>query len=365
MNLNSYISNSKAMVIKRALAVIATLALLVGGIFSVQEVTRIKTTEITDLTYRTFFENPEQYDVVFFGTSHVLYGISPFDIWDECRITSYNWASPACTIPSDYWKLINILDYHTPRVVVVDCYDVTTTYKSMNEYRLHEAFDGFPLSYHKYLSIKDLMYEQKRMEDGMVYSREEEINLLFPISAYHSRWDSLEEVDFKNDCVDTKGASLLAGVAEPIEISDTTEKTEISSEMVGVTYLKKIVEECNNRDISVLFVYIPFPVPDGWKMEANMVHDLADECGVEYVDFTELNVVDYDKDCYDSNSHLNLFGQEKVSRYIGRYIADNYNVQIHSSNTEIGMEWDELYEQYKVYRNELIKRMPNEEDQSE
>ncbi len=358
MKHNSYISNSRfIMITRRTVAVVVTMALVIVGGYIIQEVTRAKSSEVKDLSRSTYFTDPEQYDVIFLGTSHALYGISPFDIWNECRITSYNWGSPASTIPSDYWKLVNILDYQKPGLVVLDCYNVSMTYKTMSEYRIHEAFDSFPLSYHKCLAIKDLMQGQRRKDDDLIYSKEEQVNILFPISAYHSRWDRLTEEDFDYQLIDTKGAGLLAGVAEPIEMSATSAKAKLATDSYGIQYLRKIIEKCQEDSIPILLVYIPFPVTEEWKMEANMVYDIAEEYELEYIDFTNLDVVDFKTDCFDPNSHLNLFGQEKVSRYIGRYIIEHYDIQSYSSDTNTGKKWDDLYEEYSVYRRELIGEM--------
>lgn len=356
MKPNSSISNSELFgLLKKLFFVVICFVLIILGVLLLQRLTRAKSTlEIRDLSESSFFEDPKQYDVVFLGTSHMLYGISPFDVWDESGITSYNWGSPACTIPSTYWKLINILDYRNPELVVVDCFSSTWEYKAVNEFRMHEAFDCFPASYNKYMAIRDLMNGQTSKDDEHIYTKEEQLNVLFPISAYHSRWDELEKKDIHNEFVDSKGAELLYGIAEPIEIADTSEKAEITPSMEGVTYLKKLIMECKNRNIPILLVYLPFPASEEYKMEANMIYDIAAEYEVNYIDFTRLDVVDYETDCFDSNSHLNLYGQEKVSRYIGRYISENYNVKNRKEDSEINAKWEEGYNNFSSYREKLL-----------
>ncbi len=352
----SYISNSKNVkFIKRVVAIVVTVSLIIGGCYLIQETTRLKANDdYKDLLCKSYFENPTQYDVVFIGTSHMTYGINPLEIWNEQGITSYNWASPTCTIPTIYWKLINILDYQTPELVVVDCFRATWEEKTYNEVRIHEALDAFPLSYHKYMAIKDLMDGQTRMEDGLEYSKQEQINVLMPLSYYHTRWESLTERDFRGIEMDTKGAEFYLDVAEPGEISDTHKKTEITENMQGVLYLKKIIAECKSRNIPLLLTYLPFPTSEDSKMEANMIGDIASEYSVDYLDFTKLGVVNYETDCNDSNSHLNVSGQEKVSKYIAGYIAENYVIDNRTSDEKICEDWNSKYNDYKAYREGLI-----------
>ena len=352
----SFISNSKTIeFLKRGIAIVVTVSLIVGGAYFIQEITRLKKTGNSgDILYKSYFEDPSQYDVLFLGTSHLMYGISPLEIWNEYGITSYNWGSPTCSIPTIYWKMINILDYQTPELVVVDCFRATWEQKTYSEARIHEALDAFPLSYHKYMAVKDLMDGQIRKEDGLEYSKQEQINVLMPLSAYHTRWDSLDERDFHGKDMDTKGSELFTDVDIPIEISNTSAKTEITENMQGVVYLKKIIEECQSRDIPILLTYLPYPTSEQWKMEANMIDDIASEYGVDYLDFTKLDVVNYNTDFSDSESHMNVSGEEKVSKYMGRYIVENFEVDTRTSDEKISADWNDKYDEYKAYREGLI-----------
>ncbi len=340
--------------LKRIVAVIITAVLIVSGLYRVQELTRLKVAAAKDLKYESFFDYADEYDVLYFGTSHVMYGISPLEIWNDYGITSYNWGSPSCTIPSTYWKLINVLDYTTPKLIVIDCFRATWTYKSYNTYRLHEAFDAFPLSRNKWSAVNDLMKDQPRMEDGEMYSDEDRANILFPLSAYHTRWDELGSIDFVNKYIDTKGCEFEITVAEPIDISNTTEKTEITEEMQGVTYLRKIIEECNSRNIPVLLVYLPFPIEEYWKKESNMIQDIADEYDVQYLNFTNLDVVDYASDYADPSSHMNIAGQKKVSEFLGKYILETYNITDRRQDA-ISAQWNNWYQTYKEYESWVLR----------
>lgn len=345
-------------ILKRLVAVILTIMIIIVGLLRVQDITRLKIASTRDMSYKTYFDYANEYDVLFFGTSHVMYGINPLEIWNDYGITSYNWGSPTCTIPSMYWKLMNVLDYSSPKLVVVDCFRVILSDKSYNTYRLHEAFDAFPLSFTKWNAINDLMKNQVRMEDQMLYSDLDRFNLLFPLSAYHSRWDELSAIDFNYQFVDTKGCEFETNVAEPIEISNTTEKVEITDEMQGVIYLRKIIEECQNRNISVLLTYLPYPTEEIWKKESNMIQQIADEYGVKYINFTNLNVVNYYTDYSDSNSHMNVAGQKKVSEFLGNYIIENYDIE-DKRNNMMAAQWNDWNSAYKNYEDDFIKSQNN------
>lgn len=339
--------------LKQLIAVIIAVVLFIGGLRAVTELTRVKVATTRDLSYKSFFDHTGEYDVLFFGTSHVMFGVNPLEIWKEYRIRSYNWGSPVCSPPSIYWKILNVLNYSTPELIVVDCYGSTWKDKTVNSYRVHEAFDAFPMSYTKYIAINDLMKNETRMDDGEVYSKREIYGQFFLLSDYHNRWASLNATDFRNDYIDTKGCEFDRNVDVPIEISNTKAKLDITDDMTGVVYLKKIIEECQNRHIPILLTYLPFPTGDDTKMESNMIEDIANEYGVNYINFTDLNVVNPDTDYADTYNHLNTAGQKKVSEYLGQYILDNYDIP-NQLDPESSARWDKWYTQYQKYENSFL-----------
>lgn len=337
---------------KRLLGSIITLVLLICGINYVDELTRLKSSSARDLLYRSYFEYANDYDVLFFGTSHVMYGINPLELWHDYGIVSYNWGSPTCTIPNIYWKLMNVLDYATPDLVVVDCFRTVWIDKSYSVERMHEAFDAFDFSLTKYNAVNDLM------DDPRKYSEKDKINVLFRLSAYHNRWEELHRIDFDNSFVDTKGGEFEVNVAVPIEISTTFDKTEITPEMEGVNYLRRTIEACQEGNIHILLTYLPYPTSEEWKKEANMIQDIADEYGVDYINFTNLDVVNYNTDCADDSSHLNISGNGKVTEYLGEYIKENYEILDFRNDDALSLQWNHDYTSYVDWKTSLF----NEQD---
>ncbi len=349
-------SSDKKRIGKRTLAVILTIALFAAGLYGMQELTRAKTARARDLRYKTFFANPEEYEVIFLGSSHMMYGVNPMVIWNKTGITSFNWGSPTCTIPSSYWKLQNIMDYETPKLVVLDCFRASWIQKTYNEYRLHEALDAFPLSYTKYLAVNDLMRGEAYKENDGVYTDVQRYNLLFPLYAYHSRGEELEKTDFVNDYTDTKGCEFEINVATPIEISHTKESTPVTPDMQGIVYLKKTIAYCQEQGIPILLTYLPYPTDEPWKMESNMIAPIAEEYGVPYLNFTDMDVVDYDTDYSDPDSHMNISGQEKVSEFLADYIATHYEIAPMRDDETVRAEWDALYDAYEETKREDLKQ---------
>ena len=80
--------------------------------------------------------------------------------------------------------------------------------------------------------------------------------------------------------------------------------------------------------------------------------------GLHYIDLNlkakELGI-DWKKDSYDRGDHLNLFGAQKVTAYLGKYIDEKYDMTDHRGDS-VYQDWDRLAEKYLA---ELKKRIKN------
>ena len=66
--------------LSRVIAVILTLALLLAALFGLSELVKRKASYIQ---YADFFDEKQNFDVLFFGTSHVLDAVQPMKLWKD------------------------------------------------------------------------------------------------------------------------------------------------------------------------------------------------------------------------------------------------------------------------------------------
>ncbi len=269
-------------------------------------------------------------DVLFLGTSHVTAEVFPMELWKEYGITSYNISGYGHPMALSYWMLMNTLDYADPKVVVVDCYVMESDAIVIRDEKfMHFSLDSIPLSKTKVMAVCDLFDDFD--------SRAE---YLWSFSLYHDRWDELKRDDFEVEYGKTRGAVFEVGLEKPddFEIRDV-EAEPIDS--VGVTYLRKIVEACQSRDIEVVLTFLPFPAQEDQQKVAAYAGEIAREYDVDYLNFLQMDVVDYQTDCFDSYSHLNVAGGQKITSFLGRYLQENYGLADHRQD---GLdEWDADY----------------------
>lgn len=295
--------------------------------------------------FSDFYRQEEDYDVLFLGSSHVLNGIFPMELWSDYGIVSYNLASHGSRPASNYWILKNALEYTKPKLVVVDCCMISQEEKVGSIEQLHMSTDHIPFGKTKVEMIRDLVEDEKQHGE-----------FLWEFSMYHNRWNELEENDFSFQPSPEKGAETRIGVAIPDEtvIFDASYKME--EETVGTEYLRRIIEECQQQGIEALLTYIPFPDKHGYQKEVNSVWDIAKEYDVNYLDYyTLMDQVNFNIDCYDANSHLNPSGARKITSHIGSYITGVYGIEDHRED-EAYSQWHEDYETYVEFKKENIKK---------
>lgn len=316
-------------------------ALLAAGICFV--------TKLTDSGYgynknKEFMEESEMYDVLFFGNSHMANAVYPMELWHNYGIASYNLAGFGIPLPATYWVMENALDHAQPKMVVVDCYSIGKEEKTGRKEMLHASLDAMPLNAKKVRMIRDLVDDPK-----------DRLEFYWDFTVYHDRWWDLDQADFEKPVDFEKGAQLAVDVAQPEEMSrkpdGVTEK-----ETVGTAYLRRIIEECRERDIDVLLTYLPFPASEESWQEAMCAEKIAREYEVPYINFLDLQVVNLETDCADKDSHLNGSGGRKVTEYIGQYIEKHFDIADHRGE-DVYAGWDDDYRRYTDYKLDTMRNL--------
>ena len=356
--------------LSRVIAVILTFALLLAALFGLSELVKRKASYIQ---YADFFDEKQNFDVLFFGTSHVLDAVQPMKLWKDHGFLSYNFGGHANAIATTYWAAQLALEYTTPSVLVMDCFDITEEAKtSRNSFSyVHLSLDAFPISRTKIRAVKDLLQDEEidrliaeekliNEENVAVIGQEEErdpITLLWPFSVYHNRWSALGRSDFRPVRNVQKGAETTVGVYKPLDRRQVPPDEKLEKDTVSIAYLEKLITDCQARGIEVLLTYLPFTATEAEQREAHRLYDIAEEYGVKYLNFLDLGVVDYETDCYD-DTHLNRSGAEKVTAYLGDYLAAHYTLSDHRNDPAYA-SWHGDYETWRTYQHALLR----EEDQ--
>jgi len=301
-----------------------------------------------------FFDQTADYDVFFVGSSRPMNGIFPMEMWEDHGIASYNWAQAGHPPPAYYWIMRLALDYKQPKLMVIDCYGMHFDAKTTAVFGLmHISMDSFPLSLTKIRAALDMLDDPSMTEEYNEGERRSAFNLLWTFPVFHSRWAQLTPEDFHPQKSMTRGAIANDGIFPGTFVPDESEKGAVF-DTVGVEYLRRAIEECQSRGIEVLVTFLPLFADAHQQAAAEYAGKIAAEYGVDYLNFFDLDLVDYQIDFADSAGHLNTAGARKITEYLGSYIAEHYGIPDHRGEAAYA-NWERDHRIYTGKKNEALR----------
>ena len=323
--------------------IVAALVMALGGVFK-------EKSSVANVL--PIYDEDAKYDVVFLGTSHMVNGVYPMEIWDSHGITSVNYAQVGQPFGVTYYAAKEAVEVARPRLLVVDLYYVymNSPLQGNNAFK-HQSLDNMrPLSLNRLLAITE------------VTGKKEWPEFVFPFFAYHTRWSSLNANDFTEPDMTTKGAVQIFSRAEqtfePFVPVDASEKLKPQAFTIG--YIDQLMALSRETGTELLFTVIPY-YPVGQEQGRDLADDqrmlnwVADY--VEQAGFRCLNMLyAFDEIGFDPAqhmrewNHLNHWGGTLVSSYMADYIRQHYAIPDHRG--EPGYEqWDADMAAYTLWRD--------------
>jgi hypothetical protein len=272
-----------------------------------------------------YAEKDNSLDVLFMGNSDMYRAVLPIELWDNYGIASYAYTSSGQRMWTGYYVLLDALRSQHPDIIVFNIDGVNSDNQS-SESNYRKAFDNMEWSKVKFKAIM--------LDDGFNFNLMKRTAFVFPILRFHDRYKELTKEDFelayKNEVFSYKGYDLIAdinGYEGGFSYMDNNNETFNIHEKVK-KYLDKIVETCKNENIKLILVEVPSA--DSWSLaKSQTISKYAKDNGLEFIDFNllldDINF-DWKMDTPDKGDHLNIFGAEKVTKYIGEYLSSNYDL---------------------------------------
>ena len=267
-------------------------------------------------------------DVLFLGSSHAASAFNPQVVYDRENITSYNLASEQQNLLVSYYWLKEALATQQPEAVVLDVlmlFDfITDEPLNTEEAMQRKSIDFMKWSANKVEAVHDICtYDEEQ----------DELSYYLTNIRFHERYKSLERNDFRflerlNDD-NLYGFAALYGKASdykwftPFYEQSTDEIAEPNELMLQ--YMDKITELCRDKGIRLYLTKTPF---ENWTREQhNFVKQYAGSNDIEFIDFNEKKT--YDECGYDfveendDGVHVNIWGAERLSRYMAEKLKDD------------------------------------------
>lgn len=292
----------------------------------------------------------DTFDVVFLGSSLPMYGILPLELYEQYGIASYNLSTGNQSLGMSYYLAKEAIEKDHPSLIVLDCSRAVIEEEKTNTAFVHYATDIMPYTSPNRISmIRD------------VAERKDRNSLLFPLIAYHSRWQEMETVDVNVRIKEgLYGSRLMVSTNEVVPF-DEPEYLEGSLPENNRVYLEEIIQLCRESGTSLLLMSMPIPGENdffdqiGYNYRWSLMKEVGDLARSEDVEFLgyvgrEKEIgIDLETDVFDGE-HLNRWGAAKFSSMLGKHIVENYDVPDRRGAGGVYDRFEEDLKEYPVCR---------------
>ena len=294
----------------------------------------------------------EGHQVLFIGDCEVYESFSPVTLFNEFGATSYIRGSAQQLMWQSYYLLREALKAETPRVVVLSICSLRYG-EPQNEAYDRMTLDGMRISREKFEAVR-----------ASLRPGESELSYYLPLLRYHDRIFGLTGEDFRYLL---RGPELTYNGylmrTESVPYTWLPQAPVLRDPAFGekpVAYLDGIVDLCREKGIALVLVKSPCLYPAWYGEWDAWLEDYAAANGVDYVNAIPLMDrmgIDLDTDTYDGGIHLNVWGAEKYTRWLGAYLAERGLVEDRRQDPAAAARYARLTERY-----EQEKRKRTEED---
>ena len=293
-----------------------------------------------------FYEEPEDsLDAVYIGSSNVYAFWNPLLAWDSQGIAVYSYASndqPFAAVP---YLIDEVRKTQPDALIIVNVNSLHDTV--IKETHMHYLVGNMPMSLNR-------LKLTKHLADEAGYSLSESMEFYFPIIRFHERWSELKEADFEFEINGLKGASIYANHLQGVKNITADYQVGIEPsvpEDAVLDTLNSLLDYCDAHSVNILFVTVPW-AEENVETVNNFLYlnDLIESRGYPVLDLMDkLDEIGLEtKKDYYNETHTNIHGSVKFTRYLSQYLVENYGFR-DKRGEEAYSSWEEGRKAYAAY----------------
>lgn len=319
-----------------------------------------------------YMEEADSLDMVLIGSSENYAGYSPVLAYEEYGFTSYSYVFSATDFSLFEAQLDEVMAVQSPQVIVVDIGEMHRANRSNRDSMFRQFMAAVPFSGRKVRLIREYGDPEHRLSYWL------------PFFVNHGNMtpQTLRDYIRLNGATRKRGFTLLKGV---VTFTGTGEEwdgpydtpwrdtngddsgAELTPEMLSVC--RDVVDACRKYpSVQFLFINTPHRISsDEVYRSYQTVNAMGAQLRQEGYDFINLeSMTDAigivpETDFYNNN-HLNLYGQYKLTRFLGRTLTEEYGLEGRAQSPENRQRWETCvaYQKryYDLFEQEVARHIP-------
>ncbi len=294
-----------------------------------------------------YLEQENSLDIACMGSSNVAQGLSPVEGYLDTGLTSYAYATDAATAGDWIPMAEEILRKQDPKLLLVE----------VNGALYYESDPIYDTVWTRVLT--DGMEEGEAREElisDITKNPIEQLSLRYPFLFYHGNledapYTALERIEHRVT-TENRGYLLIKGFTPTMRtfahgnLADTANAEALDLAPNYEAVLREFLDYCKEKDLPVLFFRMPTCISEAdstnfeFYQRSLAAAEIIEEYGFPYLDLQQMSEetgLDMETDFSDP-SHLNIFGNEKITKFLYQYVKDQYGIA--PSHGEVSEEWD-------------------------
>lgn len=302
-----------------------------------------------------YYKDESPHDLLILGDCEVYENISPVTLWREFGITSYIRGNAQQLIPQSYYLLKDALRDEKPKAVILSVAAMQQI-EQTNETYNRMTLDGMRWSREKLEAIQVTKLPEEHL-----------IEYVFPLLRFHSRWSELGSDDLtyfaEPRTVTHNGYYLRADVRPAGDFPTERRRSNYQFEEKGYEYLDRIRSLCEAEGIRLILFKAPSLYPAWYDQWEEQIETYAAQYDLPYInalDCLEETGIDFSCDTYDGGLHMNVYGAEKLSLWLGPRLREACELPDHRGEATLDGLWQEkgaAYDAMKAAQEEEFARL--------
>lgn len=284
-------------------------------------------------------------DMLYVGGSACFMFWMPVMAYEKYGIASYNFGTSGINPNTLKSTLMEALKTQSPSLILIDARPFQYgNAESITEVDLRNLTDSIRYSKERFQYIRQLVPSKIKPGDSA-----DPWCYIFDIVKYHNRWPDLNEQSWRladavnqNKQMGFQFFKWLDPSLQEIGCSQITAEMEISPGLNQI--LADLLDYCSKLDAEILFVtnsYVELPED---RMKYNYIkQEISQYSNISYIntnDYNEQIGLDYGFD-FGDKSHVNAFGAEKYTTFLGQYIKEHYALADRRQDGRYN-DWDKM-----------------------